>query len=505
MNNTVEQRFFSLFNGLTRAYGEFKLSGSFRDGVKAEGRATTVKGQLTLSHWRDHIAGRTGLGIIPITDDGTVFWGAIDIDVYPIDFQDLENKIKALHLPLIICKSKSGGAHVYMFLKEESSAALVRAKMSSIASAIGHPKVEIYPKQIRLASNRDVGNWLNMPYFSGDKSERHALRNGKPLDMAQFLALAESSQISMKDLEELRVGSDDFSDGPPCLQHLSGVGFPSGSRNNGLFAVAVYFRNKTPDSWEKEVEEANQRYMQPPLSSREVLMVTRSASKKTYAYNCTQNPIVDFCSKEVCRHRKFGVGNINEDDALSAYNFGSLTQIKTTPPLWIFEVNGVRLELSTDELLSFSKFRMKYYEASVELLPMIKQHVWEKLLQERSRTVDYMDAPTDADPEGRLWYLLDMFCTQQGQAVTKDDILMGRPYLDEENACYYFRSTDFLRFLDQQHFRAINGTALWAALRRRGCGYKQFKIKGKVVSIWIAPSFTQQTEPFDIPETTEEF
>lgn len=502
---TVEHRFEYLFRGLTRAYGEFKLSGSYRDGVKVEGRASTVKAEISDAHWKAHLLGTTGLGIIPITDEGTVYWGAIDIDVYPVDFETIEAKIKALDLPLVICKSKSGGAHIYLFLHEATPASLVRGRMTSIASAIGYPKVEIYPKQIRLASRNDVGNWLNMPYFGGDKSERHAIKDGKALNMKEFLELAEASQIHMRDLEEMKVGSEYFSDGPPCLQHLSGVGFPAGSRNNGLFAIAVYMRNKFPDNWEREVESANQQFMQPPLNGREVMMVNRSASKKSYAYNCSQNPISDYCSKDICRHRKYGVGSINEDDALSNYNFGSLTQIKTMPPLWIFEINGVRLELETEQLLNYSIFRRKYYEVAVDLLPPIKQQMWDKLIQEKSRTIDYLEAPSDADSEGRLWYMLDVFCTQQGQGVTRDDILMGRPYLDPETDHFMFRSADFVRFLDQQHFRALSGTQIWATLRRKGAGYKQIKIKGKVVNIWYIPAFTQQEESFDVPETQAEF
>lgn len=502
----IEERFLNLFNGLTRAYGEFKLSGNLRDGVKAEGRASTVKGELTLPHWRDHLAGRVGLGIIPITDNGTVYWGAIDVDVYPVDFVALQERINNLKLPLIMCKSKSGGAHIYMFFNEEVSAALARGKLMSIASALGYPKVEIYPKQVRLASKKDIGNWLNMPYFHMDHTQRYGMLDGKtPLTVEEFLDAAEAKKISADQLNAIQTGTEAFSDGPPCLQALAAASFPNGSRNNGLFAIAVYMRNKHPDGWEKEVEDANQKYMQPPLSGREVLMVNRSAGKKNYAYNCSQNPIVDFCVKDICKHRKYGIGGINEEDLLSKYNFGGLTKIKTNPPLWIFEVNASRIELETDDLMNFLRFRKKFFENNDTLLPMVKQPIWDELISQKIEEVDYLEAPSDADPEGRLWYLLDAFCTGQSQGVTKDDILMGRPFFDEDAKQIMFRSADFVRFLDQQHFRAVSGQHVWAALRRRGASYKQIKIKGKVTNVWIVPEFSQQLSPFEIPEPTLDF
>jgi hypothetical protein len=502
----IEERFFNLFNGLTRAYGEFKLSGVLRDGVKVEGRASTVKGELTLAHWRDHLDGKTGLGIIPITDDGTVYWGAIDVDVYPVDFEGLQEKINNLKLPLLMCKSKSGGAHIYLFFNEAVNAALVRGKLMSIASALGYPRVEIYPKQVRLASTRDIGNWLNMPYFNAEKTQRYGMLDGKTaMGVKEFLTKAEDMRINADDLNAIKTGTEAFSDGPPCLQALAAASFPSGSRNNGLFAIAVYARNKFPDGWEKEVEDANQKYMQPPLSGREVLMVNRSAGKKTYAYNCSQNPINEYCVKDICKHRKYGIGGINEEDMLGKYNFGGITKIKTNPPLWIFEVNASRIELETDDIMNFLRFRKKFFETNDTLLPMVKQEIWNKLIEEKTQMMEHMDAPSDADPEGRLWYLLDAFCTGQSQGITKEDILMGRPYHDSDDHTVMFRSADFIRFLDQQHFRAVAGMHIWAALRRRGATYKQIKIKGKVTNVWIIPEFSHQVQAFDVPASTQDF
>ena len=63
--------------------------------------------------------GTENLGIIPINDNSECRWGCIDIDSYAgFDHKKLINKIKNLNLPLIVCRSKSGGAHVFLFTSD---------------------------------------------------------------------------------------------------------------------------------------------------------------------------------------------------------------------------------------------------------------------------------------------------------------------------------------------------------------------------------------------------
>jgi hypothetical protein len=268
-------------------------------------------------------------------------------------------------------------------------------------------------------------------------------------------------------------------------------------------------RNKYSDEaeWTKELEKANQQFMQPPLASREVLMIQRSANRKDYAYPCQKSPIMEHCNKEVCRHRKYGVGSVGEPPSLDNYNFGALTKILMTPPVWIFEIDGSRLQLTTDELMSYNKFRIKVVETCDILLPVVKQHVWDAIVGDKLQTLELKDAPHDSDDEGKLWFYLEAFCTGAAQAIRREDILLGRPWYDEPNNMIYFRSTDFSRFLDQQHFRAVTGNKIWVILSSKGAGYKSLKIKGKVISVWHLPAdkFTRQVEDFTVPPSDMEF
>src|ERR1035437_6751148 len=160
----LAERFMGLFNGLQRAHGEYTISG--QKGAKATGKAVTKKTPVTIELWDKHLKGTQGIGIIPIRDNSTVTFGAIDIDSYDgFEASALSVRITNNGWPLVICRSKSGGAHVYLFTAEDVPSRLLRLKLKQFAAAIGYPKAEIFPKQDEMHSPEDIGNWINMPYF----------------------------------------------------------------------------------------------------------------------------------------------------------------------------------------------------------------------------------------------------------------------------------------------------------------------------------------------------
>ena len=59
-----------------------------------------------------------------------------------------------------MCKSKSGGADVFLFVKESCTAKEMQMKLTEIAAWLGYGDSEIFPKQIEL-NQRGTGNFLN--------------------------------------------------------------------------------------------------------------------------------------------------------------------------------------------------------------------------------------------------------------------------------------------------------------------------------------------------------
>ena len=158
------KEFIRIFSGLTRAYGQTQ-SRSKNESGKLEGKSWIVPEQLTEDKWLNHLAGKEpSLGIIPINENNQCTWGAIDIDTYDgFDHKKLIKTIVEKKLPLVVCCSKSGGAHIYLFVSEPVRAKEMQIKLKEIAVFLGFGESEIFPKQIELNS-KGTGNFLNLPY-----------------------------------------------------------------------------------------------------------------------------------------------------------------------------------------------------------------------------------------------------------------------------------------------------------------------------------------------------
>ena len=110
------KKFKIIFEGLKIAYGQYQKGERSENGSKQKGKAFIVRKNVSDDLWENHLQGKgPALGIIPIREDSTCRWGCIDIDSYNLDHSSLIQSIRNLNLPLIICRSKSGGAHVFLF------------------------------------------------------------------------------------------------------------------------------------------------------------------------------------------------------------------------------------------------------------------------------------------------------------------------------------------------------------------------------------------------------
>lgn len=505
----LSERFFNRFTGLLRAYGTYSISGKVSGKGKITGPAKTFAGDVIPALWKMHLMGEQGLGLVPINDKAECRFGAIDIDVYEgLDLKKLEKQIALLNLPLIVCRTKSGGAHLYLFTSEPTPAKLLRGKLIEWAVSLGYPKVEIFPKQVQLANDEDFGSWINMPYFDGANTLRYAIKNGKPLTPVEFLDLADSTAITIKQLEEVKVLVDDLlTEAPPCLQSLSISGFQEATRNNSLFSLAVYAKKRFGDTWVSQVELMNRRFMQPPLESKEVTTIIKSIKKKNYFYKCNDQPICSVCNKQICMTRKFGIRGESNDPGVI---FTSLTKIDINPPSWILGVNDVRIQVkNTEDLMNQSRLATYIFNQVHTHMHTIKKYAWEELMQGLLEKLEVISAPEDAGAEGQFLFLVEQFCSERAAARIRDEIILGKPWI--ENGRVYFRSVDLLKYLDQNRFREVSTSReAWAIIRQHGAGNHQFNVKGKCVKVWFLPTSTfcmKHEEPLEAPRISgsEEF
>ncbi len=496
------KRFAALFSGLERAYGTYDLTRGKRKGSKVVGQAVTKMERLTSQVWLQHIKGVQGVGVVPIRDDSTCLFGAIDIDVYDgLDVSKVLTDIKDQDLPVVPFRSKSGGVHCFLFVKEPVPAADMQDKLRTFAAVLGFGDAEIFPKQTEILAERgDIGQWINIPYFDAEQTQRYAYDlDGNQLSLDQFLDYAESKQMTPAEFAAFTITLlSDISDGPPCLQYLISQGFARGSRNDGLFNVALYLKKAYPDTWETVLDEYNVRYMDPPLSSAEVQNISKSLRRRDYSYTCTKAPIKSFCNMALCRTRKYGLDPVAGMPLLTG-----LTKYDTQPPIWFIDIEGGgRLELGTGDLQNQAGFQRRCMDDLNVMPPAVGRKQWQVIIQTLMENVTVIEAPADASPRGQLIEHLDQFCTGKAAARDRDELLLGKPWLDDGR--HYFRLKDLLTYLERQRFREIPTNRLTSILKDMGGEHHFFKLKGKGVNCWSVPEFGAQLEGFSTPDVKGE-
>lgn len=469
------ERLMALFVCNSRSSGRY---------APARDRGWTEPEALTPGNWLNHLAGKEGCGGVPILDDDTCLWGAIDIDQHGSDedlpIAEFEAKARAAKLPLILCRSKSGGIHAYAFFEKPVSAGRARAVLGQWAGAIGAGGSEIFPKQAKLVNGRDnkkmLGNWINFPYFDQAKCMRYAVVDGKVASLDQFLDLAERSRIKETSLRAL-AGSD-HPDAPPCIQHMYAHKVPQGHRNEALYNTVIYLKKVDAGTAEQKANDANQTMFDKPLPKAELGRTINSAMRPEMQYRCNEEPIRSLCQRETCLNRKYGITPADAERLHGEQlpSFTNLVKYASEPVRWEMEVDGIKITFKTDEILDWRSVRSKIYERLTKVVPMIKNQEWERILAPLSKEARIVETPDDASISGVIRERLREFAaktdlTNKGQdSEDRKALLRGLPVVAEVDGdrCVVFRGQDFINYLKRTKSEELKGVDLWMAVKSIG-------------------------------------
>lgn len=515
------ERFLALFSGFSKRHGYYgDLTEEEPNGKKkaSPDAINTRQGGASSDLWEQHLRGDKGLGIIPLRDDHTVKFVAIDIDEYskdPDKFAKMEAKIKEYKLPLVLCRSKSGGIHAYLFLKDPLPAKYVQDKVRAWMATMGVSVSEFFPKQLERLETKDskkdsIGNWINMPYFGVLKGDvqRTAYKDGNFLNMGEFLDYAESQQQTFEQLERIVLSLSDYiKDGPVCQQILMTEGFAPGYRNNTLVDIAIYLKAKYPRTWKEELFEYNKLLAKAggcdPLDLAEVNTITQNVEKHDYHYRCSQDPFKSRCNRQECMGREFGIQSTNGAISVLLEDMVILKDPNGGDAALFLSVNGKRLRLDRlEDLMEQNKFQ-KICVSEIQILPStLKKPTWEKHIQELLKSVKVEYMPEEASPEGQFYLIFQDFLENRSKRTDSIEwILTGQVFLEEidDKLWALFKSNHFLDYLSRKGFRAFTNNKIWGLLRAKGCETKQHSIKGKNVHVWRVPAENFQNVEFEVP------
>jgi len=477
------KKFSSIFKGLTEAHGIWHT-----DPLKRK----TVRKPATDQMFEDHLAGKIHLGICPISSENTCVFGAIDIDI-EIDTEKIAREISAYDLPLIACRSKSGGAHLYTFREKPISAKVMRANLKHYAEILGCSKSEIFPKQDVLVEG-SLGNWINLPYQNAAKTNRYAYFNGSMQDLEGFMDAVETiKKHRQKDKTVLHRL-------PPCLAHLLIDGCPSGGRNQSLYQFGVFYKKSQPDAWEDRIQEINFRVMNPPLPQIEVKNIISSLGKKDYGYKCEEIPMCDICQKDICASVPFGVAGVSSEDI----KFGDIKRIMGDKVRWEWKINGQMIELTTWELIDFRCCRIKIMESTGCLLSVMKQDLWEEFVKEKTKECMIEEIPQSARGSGGVYGEICHWACHSANSENSIDLMRDVPIVGivENVKSLIFKPRDMIRHFKQMKYNMDEETA-WDALSKYKVKCSTIVIKTRKVTVWSLPWDGNSMGVVEMPSFTE--
>jgi hypothetical protein len=170
--------------------------------------------------------------------------------------------------------------------------------------------------------------------------------------------------------------------------------------------------------------------------------------------------------------------------------------------VWFIDVDGTRVELATEDLLSQARFRKLCVERINKLPRKLKPDAWERLVTDKLASLDLVQAPKEASARGQFEYLVERFLSR-AHARNEGQLLAGKVFIKNNRAI--FRGPDLMDFLQKYRFYDFKQRRVWSALRDMGAKHGPKHIKGKCVQLWSLPLPDIQTEEFDVaPIETEE-
>lgn len=513
--------FSELFAGRTETFGIYKVSDETESG-KTKGKGITYPNsrfperRLEASDWENHLNGIDILGIVPILPDGYCGWFALDIDDYQLSHKGLVARIDKFDLPLVVCRSKSGGAHLFCFIRGKIKGTLAVQLCKKWRNILGYRRAEIFPKQT-VVDAKIKGSWMSLPYFNKDETTRYAYdSSGNPLSFNEFIQYANACLITDEEAKRFLTEGDVKDDleiieqSPPCILKMFEDGIDHGGRNNAMVHIAIYYRKLDDEfktkNFQERVREVNEMYCNPPLMEDELIIAIKQSAN--YYYMCSHEPMATLCQKEICMRRKFGIGP--DVSFYGSVAFEGIIKIDAEKAIWVLSIRDKNndqiheVKVDTDTLMNQRKLRIRIAERANLIIPVVSQKKHDELISPLMHEALIIEDAEEITGESKVtqafkeWTGNVLF-----RAKGKESLNKGLPWYDKDANVIYFRAVDFIKIYREKFKENLADRQIWSYLRDAGFGRKQVRL-GKAGPEWIwCYNLGIEAQWFDIRE--EEF
>jgi len=464
-------RFLDIFDCQRENYYTFVEEGKRERDSKTEGKYDRYEETVTVDVIEKHLNGIISVGLIPTRRDGTCSWGVIDVDgaIYHKDPVPVLKKIREKGYPLVPYRSKTSGLHLYLHIKGSVSAAEMRKKIHALAADLGFggTLADKFPNEDAITKDKNgkykVGKCVNMPYQGTTKGycTRYCLTDdGKAISIDDFFSHVEKFRITPKQFDDLTIQTEnkeqngpepEWNEYPPCTQAFISNKVGEGQRNNALFNLTVLAHLKNPDQLKTELYERNKTCMNPPVErDSELDAIVAQIKDKEYFYQCETPIAKQFCNKEACRKRKYGIGPnqyIPTVDSFFKHN--------TNPPYYVLTMEGNQIQLLGKQIVQQQLLREELFDQADIVWQTLNKRDWNMFLVSlKAMQKEVEDMKPGDDEKEDFNYYTRMFIqeTEPGDDISQ----LQAGYIFKDDEFVYFNLHTFKDFLNKKKGKKSN-------------------------------------------------
>lgn len=467
------ESFIELFKGHDGFYLENNISvqhvkSKSKSKIKIESKPYFKKLPVTEELYHGHLSGEKGLGICPINADSMCRFGCIDLDNYDRSLKSIVSVIYDNNLPLFPCKTKSGGLHLYIFLKKEVQAKSLIAELERLILVLGlrvtfgDQHIEMFPKQSKL-SEGTYGNCITMPYYNAEDPISWLWSPSmEKVEAEEAIEKMARGRTTITQLSE-SIDAMELNDAPCCVQTIittSALGQDSG-RNNFLFTCAVYLKKKYGENFKEYLEEFNNR-LSSPVTDTELAQIFKSVKSNEYNYKCKDIPCRSYCDKTRCAMREYGVGK--DKGHFTGIDYGKLFRMKSEEPYYVWELKHMEdteykaITFKDETSIMDQKYFAKLCIRFLNHVPFrMQDNDWYKVLNLVLKSVEDKDVPksTDTSERAEIREAFVKYLTQKQAGMNMPvQVKMGFVFLQDGK--YFFTHRGFEMFLETERVKIGN-------------------------------------------------
>ena len=143
--------------------------------------------------------------------------------------------------------------------------------------------------------------------------------------------------------------------------------------------------------------------------------------------------------------------------------------------------------------------------------PKMKDGDWEVQVNGLLENCNEIAVPQELTYKGQFLSYLELFCTGRVQAQSFEEVVLGKPFTDAEEARTYFKIDSLMEFLRNRKFDNYTRAQVQERLKEVNNGdssvVKKFQTsqgKWKSVRVWWIPEFGAEVEIKPITIETDE-